>query len=105
MPLCANDYDRMDLHAELVFIRQNLERLVRQNKQLTADNNDLRVKLQQLQSQKQAMEQDIEVLESQKKILKIAKGLESNPKAKQEAKLKVNEFIKEIDKCIALLQD
>jgi regulator of replication initiation timing len=95
----------MDLHAELVFIRQNLERLVRQNKQLTADNNDLRVKLQQLQSQKQAMEQDIEVLESQKKILKIAKGLESNPKAKQEAKLKVNEFIKEIDKCIALLQD
>ena len=105
MPLCANDNDRMDLHAELVFIRQNLERLIRQNKQLTADNSDLREKLQQLQRQKQAMEQDIEVLESQKKILKIAKGLESNPKAKQEAKLKVNEFIKEIDKCIALLQD
>lgn len=95
----------MDLHAELVFIRQNLERLIRQNKQLTADNSDLREKMQLLQTQKQGLQQQLEVLESQKKILKIAKGLDNDPKAKQEAKLKVNEFIKEIDKCIALLQD
>lgn len=95
----------MDLHAELVFIRQNLERLIRQNKQLTADNSDLREKMQLLQTQKQGLQQQLEVLESQKKILKIAKGLDKDPKAKQEAKLKVNEFIKEIDKCIALLQD
>jgi hypothetical protein len=57
------------------------------------------------QQQKAELQQQLEVLESQKKILKIAKGLEHDPKAKQEAKLKVNEFIKEIDKCIALLQD
>ena len=95
----------MDLYAELVYIRQNLEKLLRQNKQLTAENSELREKLQFSLKQKQELQSQLEVLESQKKILKIAKGLENDPKAKQEAKLKVNEFIKEIDKCIALLQD
>lgn len=90
---------------QLAGIKQRVERLIRKNQQLEVDQTHLKERVAALQQQKQELQQKIELLESQKKILKIAKGLDHDPKAKQEAKLKVNEFIKEIDKCIVLLQD
>lgn len=94
-----------ELLNDLVLIRQFVEKQQQKQQQLLAENNEMKEKMQRLQAKNQELQQQLEVLESQKKILKIAKGLENDPKAKQEAKLKVNEFIKEIDKCIALLQD
>lgn len=91
--------------SDLVLIRQFVEKQQQKHQMLLTENNELKEKLQRLQAKNQDLLQQLEVLESQKKILKIAKGLNNDPKAKQEAKLKVNEFIKEIDKCIALLQD
>ncbi|MBA4302990.1 MAG: hypothetical protein C0424_02065 [Sphingobacteriaceae bacterium] len=90
---------------ELVLIRQFVEKQQQKQQQLSAENSELKEKMQRLHAKNHELQQSLELLESQKKILKIAKGLENDPKAKQEAKLKVNEFIKEIDKCIALLQD
>lgn len=90
---------------QLSLIRQKLERLLKRMRQLETENEQLKDRVAKLKAEKQELSQQLELLESQKKILKIAKGLESDPKARQEAKLKVNEFIKEIDKCIALLQD
>lgn len=90
---------------QLAGIKQRVERLIRKNQQLEAEQVHLKERVASLQQQKQELQQQIDLLESQKKILKIAKGLDHDPKAKQEAKLKVNEFIKEIDKCIVLLQD
>jgi cell division protein FtsL len=90
---------------ELVLIRQFVEKQQQKHQQLQLENADLKEKMQRLHAKNQELQQSLDVLESQKKILKIAKGLDHDPKAKQEAKLKVNEFIKEIDKCIALLQD
>jgi peptidoglycan hydrolase CwlO-like protein len=94
-----------ELLNDLVLIRQFVEKQQQKQQQLLSEYNELKDKLHRLQAKNQELQQQLEVLESQKKILKIAKGLNNDPKAKQEAKLKVNEFIKEIDKCIALLQD
>lgn len=91
--------------SDLVLIRQFVEKQQQKQHQLLTENNELKEKMLRLQAKNQELQQSLELLESQKKILKIAKGLDNDPKAKQEAKLKVNEFIKEIDKCIALLQD
>jgi cell division septum initiation protein DivIVA len=90
---------------QLVLIRKKLERMLRRMKQIESENEQLKDKVAKLRIEKQELSRQLELLDSQKKILNIAKGLERDPKAKQEAKLKVNEFIKEIDKCIALLQD
>ncbi len=90
---------------QLDVIRQKVVRLQRRNQQLEESNQSLREKANALQLQLQESRRMVSELESQKKILKIAKGLQQDPKAKQEAKLKINEFIKEIDKCIALMND
>jgi hypothetical protein len=86
-------------------IRQKVVRLQRRNLQLEAGQQVWREKAQALQLQLQESRRMVGELESQLKILKIAKGIQQDPKAKQEAKLKINEFIKEIDKCIALMND
>lgn len=86
-------------------IRQKVVRLQRRNQQLEAGQQVWREKSQALQLQLQESRRMVGELESQLKILKIAKGIQQDPKAKQEAKLKINEFIKEIDKCIALMND
>lgn len=86
-------------------IRQKVVRLQRRNQQLEAGQQVWREKAQALQLQLQESRRMVGELESQLKILKIAKGIQQDPKAKQEAKLKINEFIKEIDKCIALMND
>jgi len=90
---------------QLDVIRNKVIRLQRRNQQLEESNQSLREKTNALQLQLQESRRMVSELESQKKILKIAKGLQQDPKAKQEAKLKINEFIKEIDKCIALMND
>lgn len=90
---------------QLDVIRHKVLRLQRRNQQLEESNQSLREKTNALQLQLQESRRMVSEPESQQKILKIAKGLQQDPKAKQEAKLKINEFIKEIDKCIALMND
>ena len=91
--------------AQITRIQQHVKNLLRKEGQLVAENELLREKLGELREQIRQHRSYIQELESQKKILKIAKGLDQDPKAKQEARLKINEFIKEIDKTIALLND
>jgi len=42
-------------------------------------------------------------LETQEKIIKIADNLAEDTRKKTELKLKINEYIREIDRCIAFL--
>ncbi len=42
-------------------------------------------------------------LEQKYKVLKMAKSLEGTQESKTDVKLKINELVREIDKCIALL--
>jgi len=44
-------------------------------------------------------------LEEQNKIVKIAEAVALSKEDKRAVKLKINEFIREIDKCIATLSD
>jgi hypothetical protein len=49
---------------------------------------------------------ELEEMESKMKVLKVAKQLAASPDDdKSDLKKKINEYIKEIDKCVALLNN
>ncbi len=50
-------------------------------------------------------EQQIKNFQNQENITKIVDAIAGNPANSTELKLKLNEYIREIDKCIAYLQD
>lgn len=62
-----------------------------ENGKLVRENMELKEKLSQL-------EKDL-------KVLKVAKSISSTDDNPEETKKKINEFIREIDKCIAMLNN
>lgn len=70
--------------------RENEEKIASQMKKLDEEKTNLQNEINQLQEQV--------------KLLKLAKQLEGdNVKDTKEVKLKINEMVREIDKCIALM--
>lgn len=76
--------------------------LIKERDALQAKVNELQQHQQQLMSDLEQKEKAILELEEQNQTLKIAKSL-TGAEDKSEAKLKINELVREIDKCIALL--
>jgi cell division septum initiation protein DivIVA len=72
-----------------------LEKALKDKEQLLEENEKLKEEVK-------SRENDIEEFEKQNKLLKIAKSIESL-EGKKEVKQKINELVREIDNCIALL--
>jgi chromosome segregation ATPase len=77
-------------------------------KQLIQKKGDLELRLEEQQKEMKAMtemlaqkEMEMEELKEKNKILRIAGGAKGEDK--REIKLKINEMVREIDKCIAQL--
>ena len=70
--------------------RENEEKMARQLKKIDEEKSNLQNEINQLQEQV--------------KLLKLAKQLEGDSvQDTKEVKLKINEMVREIDKCIALM--
>lgn len=85
-------------------IENKIKKIVDLQSQLKKENNHL---IQEVHDLKKIVENQnviIGNLENNLKILKIAKTLNKG-KDNQQAKLKINELVREIDKCIALLNN
>lgn len=85
-------------------IQQQVKRLIKlhdslkeENKSLKSSNNSLK---EELQKQKKAIAE----LEERNKVLKIAKRLSDTNESTTEHRKKINELLREIDRCIALLK-
>jgi len=63
---------------------------------LTKENNELKEKLSVKEVKFNQLNEDF-------KMLKLAKSFAPNKEEKQSAKLKINQIVREIDKCITLL--
>ena len=72
------------------------ERVKDENFKLIAEKEDI---LKTIESKKKM----INNLEEKNKILKLAKSLSGVNESSLDTKLKINELVREIDKCIALL--
>lgn len=88
-------------------IKQLLEKtklLVEKYQQQVKKNNELEIQLAELKLKLGQQDEIIKDLKERNKILKLAKSLNENADENISGiKLKINELVKEIDKCVALL--
>ncbi|MBI1221672.1 MAG: hypothetical protein GC180_03625 [Bacteroidetes bacterium] len=93
-------------------VKETLERISAKLSQLTkrlamseAEAELLKRELKQARETISVQKNTLRELEEQNKLIKIAEAVALSKEDKRTVKLKINEFIREIDKCIATLSD
>lgn len=89
---------------QLKRIQDKLQLLLRQQQQLQKDNQLLREELSLLQKSNAQYEEQTEKLKQQLDILKFSNTAMSDTEKAQFEK-RINAYLKEIDRCIALLSE
>ena len=85
-------------------LQQKMQLLVKKHQQLEKENKKLKDELSSLKEKQFDKKQASEVLEMQNAILKASQQ-QLGDKEKKELEKKLNLFVKEIDRCIALLTE
>jgi transcriptional regulator NrdR family protein len=83
-------------------INEKLQLLLKQHQRLKKENERLRGELEAQKQKDQVAQQTIQELHQHMDILKLASG-DMSEKDKKEFERKINQYVKEIDKCIAFL--
>ncbi len=92
----------MSVDQQFTAINDKLQLLLKALNRLQKENERLKSNLEQVKQKESAAKQSIEELQQQSSILKLASG-EMSDKDKKNFEKKINQYIKEIDKCIAFL--
>jgi len=93
-----------DLDVHIKRIQEKLERLLKQYNDLQKENSLLKKEIERSSRQAVVNQQTIETLKQQVEVLKISSG-NWDENDKKEFEKRINHYIKEIDKCIALLSE
>jgi len=91
-----------DVSGLVTGIEDKVRKLMEQSRRLSADKQKNHVEIQKLNEVIHEQKQINNQLEEKIRKLKIAKALETK-EGNVDAKLKINELVREIDKCIGLL--
>ncbi|MGC4101466.1 hypothetical protein [Ferruginibacter sp.] len=91
-----------ELQTNIKRINDKLQKLLRQYNQLLKDNERQSKLIKELQETKEKNTQTISELQQQAGILKASTG-QMNAAEKKAFEKHINQYIKEIDKCIGLL--
>ena len=84
-------------------LEEKIKQVIRVAEGLKANNLQLQQQVDELTGRLRVRNQEMEVLESKFQSLKLAKSLTSSPEDVKNVKFQVNRMVREIDKCIALL--
>ena len=84
-------------------IELKVRKLIEKSNQLTAEKNSLRQNNDALNSQLQEKEKQIVALQDKVKLMNISKSVDTTKEDVKATRLKINEYVREVDKCIALL--
>ena len=84
-------------------LRSKLEKLLHLHKKLKEDNNKLLEERKDLLKKIEEYKNSINKLEEKNKVAKLAETLLKTNENSSEVKLKIKELVRELDKCIALL--
>ena len=90
-------------NAVLNSIKEKVRLLMSNNSSLKEQNMQLETKVSELKNTLEQRNAEIENFNEKVKMLKMAKSLSGDSKKNTEMKLKINELVREIDKCISLL--
>ena len=92
----------MSLDQQFNIIHDKLQQLLKQQSRLKKENERLQMQLEEYKKQAGGYQQKINELSDQVGILKLAGG-DMSQKDKKDFERKINQYVKEIDKCIAFL--
>lgn len=84
-------------------IELKLGKLIEKIKQITAEKNSLAQNNDALNAQLEEKEKQIVALQDKVKLMNISKSVDATKEDVKATRLKINEYVREIDKCIALL--
>lgn len=94
-----------NLSTRLYEIRMKVEKLVQENRLLTNENESMRDRIEGLERTVELQKNTLSELTEQNKLIKLAKNLNPEDSDTEDVKNKVNELIREIDRCIDLLNE
>lgn len=92
-----------DISKKVASVKAKLAKVHRRLDDLNEENQSLRLTVSELERRNAHHRREFEKLQVEYDRLKLAKTLVSTSGDKAEMKFKVNELVREIDKCIALL--
>ena len=92
----------VDVHIKR--IQEKLQQLIKQHYELQKENSQLKKELERSAKQFSTHQQTIETLRQQVEVLKISSG-NWDEQDKKEFEKRINHYIREIDKCIALFSE
>jgi phage shock protein A len=94
----------MAIQEDIIFsLEEKIKRVIQVAEGLRINNGQLQQQVDELSGQLRTKNLEMEVLESKYQSLKLTKTLISSPEDVRNVKLQVNRMVREIDKCIALL--
>ena len=94
----------MELENHISRINSKLQELLKKHATLVKENGHQLKNIQKLEQEAEAKDARIRILEQQQHILKAAAGKMNEPD-KKEFEQVINKYVKEIDKCINLLNN
>ncbi|MDP4187319.1 MAG: hypothetical protein Q8907_04770 [Bacteroidota bacterium] len=94
----------MDDNQQIVYsLRSKIQELISMYNNLKAENEYEKKEIVRLNEQIKINEAEIATLQEKYDTLKVAKSILASSEDSHDAKLKVNKIVRDIDKCIALL--
>lgn len=94
----------MSRTAEIVQkLSANIEKLMERNNETLSSLQNVMTENQDLKRQIEVQSNEINQLKEKNKLIKIAKSLSNEDKESTKLKLKINEILREVDRCIALM--
>jgi len=92
----------MSVDLQFNSINDKLQQLLKQYARVQKENERLKQELQQSRAKEMAAQQETEAFQQQISIMKLGSA-EFNERDKKDFEKKINQYIKEIDKCISFL--
>ena len=92
-----------NMQERLERICRQLEGLLVEREHLQQEITRLRTQLAEMESANELLQKENETLYETNKMLKLAKVLKPESSDRKDIKLKINELVREIDRCIDIL--
>lgn len=89
--------------AIITSLNSKIEKLIILHKSLVEEKNKLKSENQELEKQIKELAIKQNQLENQNKAIRLAKDLKKDGESSLDLKLKINELVREIDKCIVMM--
>ena len=86
-------------------LREKIHQIFREFEELEKRNDELQHEIISLKNKVRLLEEEKGLLSTKYENLKLAKAMEAATGSNQAARNKMNKLMREIDKCVALLND